>query len=752
MSIENEAEARASEDSTVGKVDNSSGPELFGTFHGVLKPTLLTIIGVMLYIREGWLVGHAGLLGALGVIVLAYVITGTAALSISSITSNVRMEKGGVFTLVGQTLGLEIGGAIGIPLYLAQAMSAAMYLHGMKEGWVSLFPAERMETTFMAPIVEAGIYESFMVTVFFFCALGLTLLSTRLAFKVQNLVMVFIIVALSSMFLGLSVHDLQTPQLIGDFADGNSFKSLFAVFFPAATGIMVGASMSGSLKDPRRSIPKGTMGAWGISFIVYASVAVLASFLVPSSELISNTTALIDYARWPILVQCGLIASCFTATLSSLAAAPRVLQALGEYRIVPRGDLLEQEKKGEPRKALIYTGIKVFIVVILGDLNAIATILTMFFILAYFTINTVLCIEKSMNLISFRPVFSIPFLVPFLGSFCCLGAMFVINPLMSLVSLGIILAIYIILDRKKLEKPWETVHSGLFGIIANWAAKKVFRSDYFEQKRGWKPDLIMPVEKGSQFAGISPILRAFTYPQGSLQVVALSYEDKADTEQLRGVNQIVKDLNKKGIFATSSLVEARHFSGALKTTVSVMRGSFFKPNVLFLPIENRDDEELQDAARVAKSGKMSLVLMSLHEENIFGREKSINIWIRDQSPDWNLGLHMTNVDMLALTAYKIAGNWKGKIRLCCAVTKEEYKRPTRKFFKNLISLARLGSNVEIFVTSESFSEALHLVNKADLNIFGHSDELDKRAMEDLREQVQTTCFFVKGSGIESIMA
>ena len=750
MSTQNEVQT--SVDSPTGKVDNGAQAELFGTFHGVLKPTLLTIIGVMLYIREGWLVGHAGLLGALGVIVLAYVITGTAALSISSITSNVRMEKGGVFTLVGQTLGLEIGGAIGIPLYFAQAMSAAMYLHGMKEGWLSLFPAERMQDTFMAPIVEAGIYESFMVTSFFFCAMGLTLISTRVAFKVQNLVMVFIVVALSSMFLGLSVHEWQTPQLIGDFADGNSFKSLFAVFFPAATGVMVGASMSGSLKDPRRSITKGTLGAWAISFVVYASVAVLAAFLVPTPELISNTTSLIDYARWPLLVQCGLIASCFTATLSSLAAAPRVLQALGEYRIVPRGDLLEQENKGEPRKALIYTGIKVFIVVLLGDLNAIAMILTMFFILAYFTINTVLCIEKSMNLISFRPVFSIPFLVPFLGSFCCLGAMFVINPLMSLVSLGIILAIYIILDRKKLEKPWETVHSGLFGIIANWAAKKVFRTGYFEQKRAWKPDLIMPVEKGSQLEGVSPILKAITYPQGSLQVVALSYEDKASTEQLRGVNQIVKDLNTKGIFATSSLVEARRFSGAVKTAVSVMRGSFFKPNVLFLPIEDRSDEELRDSALTAKSGRMSLVLMSLHQENVFGQQKSVNIWVRDQSPDWNLGLYMTNVDMLALTAYKIAGNWKGKIRLCCAVSKEEYKRPTKKFFKNLISLARLGSNVEIFVTDESFSNALHSVDKADLNIFGHSDELTKQAMEDLTKNLGTTCFFVRGSGIESIMA
>ena len=328
-----------------------SKSELFGTFHGVLKPTLLTIIGVMLYIREGWLVGHAGLFGALGIILLAYVITGTAALSISSITSNVRIEKGGVFTLVGQTLGLEIGGAIGIPLYLAQGMSAAMYLHGMKEGWLSLYPAEYFSNSFLSPLIDLGMYESFIITVFFLLAMGVTLISTRVAFKVQNLVMFFIIAAITSMFLGLNIHELQSPQLIGNFSDKHGFIILFAVFFPAATGVMVGASMSGSLKNPRKSIPKGTMGAWAISLLVYSSIAVLASCLVPANELRNNTNALIDYARWPIIVQLGLIASCFTATLSSLAAAPRVLQALGKHRLVPRGDLLEEEKNGEPRKA-----------------------------------------------------------------------------------------------------------------------------------------------------------------------------------------------------------------------------------------------------------------------------------------------------------------------------------------------------------------------------------------------------------------
>lgn len=115
----------------------------FGTFLGVYRPTLLTIIGVMLYLREGWLVGNAGLVGAILVILTAFFITGTTALSISSITSNIRVGSGGVFSLISQSLGLEMGGAIGIPLYLAQGLSAALYMHGFVEGWLFLMPEHK---------------------------------------------------------------------------------------------------------------------------------------------------------------------------------------------------------------------------------------------------------------------------------------------------------------------------------------------------------------------------------------------------------------------------------------------------------------------------------------------------------------------------------------------------------------------------------------------------------------------------------
>ena len=260
------------EEELAGAKESKLTTQKFGTFSGVVRPTILTILGVMMYLREGWVVGNAGLLGALFIIFMAYLITGTTALSLSSITTNIRIGAGGVFSIATQSLGLEVGGSIGIPFFLAQALSTAMYIYGFMEGWVFIFPEHPKI------LVVLGVF-ALVFTISF--------ISTSLAFRIQVLVMTGVILALASMFAGLrTVPELQSPQLFGTFEAGN-YWLLFAVFFPAATGIMVGASMSGNLKEPRKSIPRGTMAAWAFSLLVYVSLAIWYS-------LVANTGGIAD--------------------------------------------------------------------------------------------------------------------------------------------------------------------------------------------------------------------------------------------------------------------------------------------------------------------------------------------------------------------------------------------------------------------------------------------------------------------------
>jgi amino acid transporter len=231
----------------------------------VFTPTLLTILGVIMFLREGWVVGNAGLLGGLFIILLAYAITGTTGLAMSSMTTNIRLGAGGAYAIVAQSLGLEIGGALGIPRYLSQALAVTMYLFGFREGWLWVFPS----------------HNALLVDVLAFLTLYLiAYLSLDLAIRVQYVIMAVIGAALVSIgvaaFQGSMVIPFEDVQMWGDFRGapedgfpGTTFWVVFAVFFPASTGIMAGANLSGDLKNPRRSIPLGTMAAIGVSLVVY---------------------------------------------------------------------------------------------------------------------------------------------------------------------------------------------------------------------------------------------------------------------------------------------------------------------------------------------------------------------------------------------------------------------------------------------------------------------------------------------------
>ena len=709
----------------------------FGTFLGVYRPTLLTIIGVMLYLREGWLVGNAGLVGAILVILTAFFITGTTALSISSITSNIRVGSGGVFSLVSQSLGLEMGGAIGIPLYLAQGLSAALYMHGFVEGWIYLMP-------------EHKDYVHIIILSLFTVAFLLVYISTKLAFRIQLLVMALIISALVSMYFGVRHNtEWHKPEVFGQFTDG-SFWELFAVFFPAATGIMVGASMSGSLKNPKQSIPLGTLGAWLTSLIIYILGAVYYSLSASPEDLIANKTIGIQTAFWPIVVLIGLMASCFTATLSSLAAAPRVLQALAIHKIVPGSEWAAKEHKGEPRHAMIFTGVMVLLAALAGDLNNLARILTMFFLLTYFTINIVLVIEQSLNLISFRPEFKIPKFVPILGSIACLTAIIIISPVFGLLAIAIIFFIYAFLDKKQLETPWETVHSGLFVSIANWAAKKVVESGISTPKRAWKPDIMVPVEKDTQFEGQFRLLKALCATQGSIQAVGFVYKDQES--KIGNLESLVKDMQKEDIFASSSIIEALQFESGLRATVSIMKGSFFHPNTIFETINRRSQDELQGLVNISKENGMGVVLLAQHKDSGLGREKSINLWVRDQSPDWRIGMELTNLDYALLLSYQLKKNWNADVRLLCVVEEKENKEIAEEFLMSLMDVTRMSKNIKIHVHHGKFMEFLSRAPRADLNVFGISSEVNKDSMLTLVETSRSSCLFVMDSGNESALA
>ncbi len=214
-----------------------------GTFLGVYTPSILTILGVVLFLRTGWVVGNVGLVPALAIVVLAHAITVSTALSVSAVATNMQVGAGGAYFMISRSLGLEIGGAIGVPLFLAQTFSLTLYAFGLAESLRLFWPELPMRLTAAVTILVVAAIAG---------------RSTDLALKLQIPVMVLIGLALASLFAGTASRASETLHLWQGTSDGDGFWVVFAVFFPAVTGLMAGVSLSGDLKDPKKSIPIGT--------------------------------------------------------------------------------------------------------------------------------------------------------------------------------------------------------------------------------------------------------------------------------------------------------------------------------------------------------------------------------------------------------------------------------------------------------------------------------------------------------------
>ena len=719
----------------------------FGTFAGVFMPTLLTILGVIMYLRVGWIVGNAGLGGTFLIILLAVSITTATGLSMSSITTNIRIGSGGAFSIISQSLGLEVGGSIGIPLYLAQTLAVSMYIFGFREGWQSIFPH----------------HNAFLVDLVTFAVIfGVAYLSAGVAFRVQYLILGIVILSLVSIFATLFTGNLEyhQPVLWGSFPgaeetgfSGTNLWVVFAVFFPAVTGIMAGANMSGELKEPKRSIPVGTISAIILSTVVYLAVAYWIAIASTPDELLNNYTIAIDRSLIPWITLAGLLGATFSSGLSSLVGAPRILQALSMHSILPYKKVLSKlSSNGEPRNSLILSGLIVLIALLFRNLNAIAPLITMFFLITYAMINIVVFTEQNLGLISFRPRLKIPMIVPLFGSIGCVFAMFIINPAFSLIAVILVIIFYAILIKRQLTAPCGDVRSGLFVALAEWAARQVNELSV-AQERSWKPNLFVPVKSLHELRGFFYFLIELTSSWGSLFLVGICNEK--DEENLRKkMPDTVQLFRDKGVYTRSTIVVDSDFSHGLKASVQALRGVFFRPNILFigLPPERNPEREKEYKLILerAKILRMGIMILAIHPETRLAHRHSINVWICSQSPDWSLKMHLGNLDMALLSSYMLRDKWNGKMKLLTVVTDAEEVPAAEVYIKNLIDLARLPkTDYEVMIGD--FNNTIKDVT-ADLQVFGFLDDLDFAFIHKTLEKTSSSCLFVRDSGEENVFA
>jgi solute carrier family 12 (sodium/potassium/chloride transporter), member 2 len=697
----------------------------FGTFAGVFTPDVLTILGVIMYLRLGWVVGNAGVLGAFIIILLAKSITICTGLSMSSITTNIKIGAGGAYSIISKSLGLEAGGSIGIPFYISQTLAAALYIVGFTEGWLLLFPAHD-------PII--------VMVIMWIALLILSYFNTNAALKFQYIILIVIALSLVSFFLTPNAR-LDTYSIVGKFEDA-SFWQVFAIFFPAVTGIMAGANLSGELKNPRKAIPLGTLSAIGVTLVIYLSLAYALAVLVPEGELRSDQMAIVNNSKIGFLVVLGILAATFSSALGSIVGAPRILQALAGEKTIPLSNFFKKRTaKGEPRNAIAFTSIIILAALFFGNLNSLATLITLFFLITYGTLNLVVFIQQGMKVISFRPTFKIPKFVSLFGAAGCMIIMFLIDPIFSVIAFIIIIALYSYLTKVGLQSQSGDLRGGMFIVLAELASR--IAAKFPRQNVAWKPDLLIPIEEPKVWSGPLLFIKSIVNPSGS--IFAFSVKENNLGETKKSLNELLAPLRESKLFVNSSVIQDKDFLHGARLVIQTLEGVPFRPNTIFLTLGSSDEKNniIEEMVKNATMHDLGVIVLRQHSRIAFGMQKTVNLWLRDKSPNWHLAV---------LISLQLQLNWEGKINLITVAEKKEDKVKMYNFLDELSKQTRLPSMTEFHVLTGSFKEVIAKAPKGDVSIFGLAEELQFNFMREVTEMTNSSCLFVHDSGKESAIA
>ena len=548
-----------------GRADESV--RQLGTFGGVFVPNVLTILGVVMFLRAGWVVGNAGLAGALLVLLVANSITLLTTMSLSAVATNTRVGVGGAYFLVARSLGLELGGSIGVPLFFAQAISVAFYLVGFSESLLLLFPG-----------VDARLASSAGLGVFFVIAW----FGAGWAVRIQYVILAVLTLSLASFFSGYSPISDPSANLHSAYLPAHSFWTVFAIFFPAVTGIMAGVSMSGDLRDPSKSIPRGTLAAVILTFLIYAAQMIWLALNAERVELIEDNLVMQHIARIPAFILAGLWAASLSSALASLVAAPRTLQALSLDGVLPRVLARRIGSSPEPRVALIVTVMIAEAAVLLGDLNLIAPVITMFFLATYGTVNLVAGLERLVSNPSYRPTFKVHWLPSLLGGLGCLLAMFLINVWATLVAVVVIVGIYTFLTRRRFQTTWGDMRSGLWFALTRFGLLR-FESSR-QHVRNWRPVLLVLSGNPNARLKLIEFARWLEADRGMLflaQIVTGEWEKLLPRHQ--GVVDALQDfIEERRLSAVGKTVIAEDFEHGVVTLLQVSGLGQFQPNTVLV--------------------------------------------------------------------------------------------------------------------------------------------------------------------------
>jgi amino acid transporter len=675
----------------------------FGTFNGVFVPTILSLFGVILFLRTGWVIGNTGLLHGLFLITIAMSISLATSLSLSAISTNTEVGVGGVYYIISRSLGLNIGGAIGIPLFLSQSISVAFYVIGFTESLLGLFPNLNFK------LVASAVLILFTIIAF---------IGADLAVKVQIVIFASLLTGIFSFLLTRNWIPMAI-NLEPHYAPGQNFWSVFAVFFPAVTGITAGVSMSGELKNPARNIPIGTLLALGFSYIIYMLVAVKLSAVAPYTVLIEDNLITVKKALVPALVYLGIWMATISSALTFIVGAPRTLQALAKDRVVPSFLAATLgSKKNEPRAGTIVTFIIAQTFILMGNLNMVATIITMFFLTTYGITNLAAGLSDLIGNPSYRPRFRVHWIISFYGVFGAYMVMFLISPLYTIVASLILLGIYLLLQKRELNQTWGDIRSGIWISMARFALLKL--ENYELDPVNWRPNIMVfsggpgerphLVKMAQWLSRGNGIVTLFNLLTGDVEELASERE-----KRLKELRDYIQQ-HRWTIFPEVEI--ARTAEDGFTTIVQAHGIGKLASNVALFGWSNNFEKKTELARIIRKLIflKKDILALKYDPERGFGNKLTIDIFWRGKGG---------NAPLMVMLAHIIRLNpeWRNaRIRLIEVVETEHEKVLSEKRTKELMEEARIEAEPVVLVKENPADRIIDVMTEfssiSDLTIVG----------------------------------
>ncbi len=700
----------------------------FGTAP-VFLASISTILGAILFLRFGYAVAHVGLWGALMVVMLGHLVTIPTVLAVSEIATNRRVAGGGAYYIVSRSFGASIGGTIGIALYISQAISVAFYIVAFAEAFQPVY--EWLAVNRDLPLDPRWVSLPCTVLII------VLMLTKGAGMGVQVLwgVCMILAVSIAAFLFGESPEEIRPSglNLTSRISDPDGFGTVFATCFPAFTGMIAGLGLSGDLKNPRQSIPLGTISATLAGMLVYVLVAIKLAGSATPEALAADHFIMEKVALWGPIIFIGLGAAALSSTLGSIMVAPRTLQMLARDNVLPIPKLNRLMEKGvgdtqEPIYATCLSGIIAIVFVAIGELDFIAQILTMFFMVTYGALCAVSFLEHFAGNPSYRPTFHSRWYVSLVGTVMCGILMMQISPFYALVSIVLMAITYLGLRRGHSgQRDLAAIFQGTMFQLTRWLQTTLQKSRVMASEGGWRPSIVAVTRFGERRLGHFDLLRWICHRHGFGHFIRLFSGDYSFSSEIQArikVDGLIKrtEVSRAGIFVDSLICPT--FQLALSQILQMPGISGLPNNCILLEFDRENTDEIEEVVQGARLAAKSLfnVLILRSTGYRFGYRSSIHVWVTEDN--------LSNAPMMLLLAYIIVGHpdWKrAEIRLFVCSDSTDAEQEANKL-SALMQEGRLPISMQN-VTSVSYKgqgaledEVVLRSNQADLTIVGLTPE------------------------------